>query len=75
LYRRAAQLPQPQMVIEHTTVQVHSRGEGRNSTSAELRAIEDTMHEEAEHKAAYAGMPLSSFASHTASLLAFNIVA
>ena len=51
------------MVTKHKLVQVHSRSEGRNSTSAELRAIEETMHEEAEHKAAYAGMPLSSFAS------------
>ena len=40
-------------------VQVHAKDEGGNSTSEELLWLEDTMHEEAEHKAAYAGTPLS----------------
>lgn len=42
-------------------LQVYIGGEGRNSSaSAELQSVEQIMHEEAEHKAAYAGMPLSS---------------
>ena len=40
-------------------VQVHAKDEGGNSTSGELLWLEETMHEEAEHKAAYAGTLLS----------------
>ena len=44
-------------------VQVHAKDEGGNSTSGELLWLEETMHEEAEHKAAYAGVLLSLMAS------------
>ncbi len=45
--------------------QVPGRSEGRNSTSAELESLEETMQQAAEHKAAYAGMPLRYHALDT----------
>ena len=44
-------------------VQVHAKDAGGNSTSGELLWLEETMHEEAEHKAAYAGALLSLMTS------------
>ena len=40
-------------------LQVYTQTEGRNSTLAELQSLEETMQQQAEHKAAYAGMHLS----------------
>ena len=36
-------------------MQVHAKDEGGKLTAGELLWLEETMHEEAEHKAAYAG--------------------
>ena len=36
---------------------MRTRDEGQNSTSSELASLEETMQQEAEHKAAYAGAP------------------
>ena len=41
-------------------LQVYKKDKGRNSSSAELASLEETMQEAAEQKAAYAGMSLLS---------------